>query len=607
MAVLKLLNPLNGLILGCSLLTQAQATPLPFNPESLKLEGELGSFQSSLTSEEVEPGLWIATIDLVSEEAAQPPNFTLKWQVPSVDVHGFWTPTNSIDKVSYYKSRLTSRAANRAPVLSLYSLAGKNRLTFAASDALRTLNMGANLIEEDCEFHCYLEFFSEPESATKSYQAEIRFDLREVDYSKSLGEVANWWEQQEGYTPAEVPAAARMPMYSTWYAFHQVLDADTLVAECERAKPLGFDAIIIDDGWQTLDSQRGYAFTGDWKPERLTDMKGLSDRIHALDMKVLLWYSVPFVGKKAEIYEKFEGKYLRDWAGQGTSILDPRYPEVREYLIETYKNAVTDWDLDGLKLDFIGTFTPAKGADLTAEDGRDYGSVNEALDRLMSDVMTELKAIDPEIMIEFRQSYIGPLMRKYGNMFRAVDCPNMAVVNRSSTIELRLLSGTTAVHSDMYLFHPKETVENAAQQLLNILFSVPQLSVRLDTISAEHREMVAFWTGYWRANQGILLDGQLEARRPHENYPVVLAHGEEKTIAALYAENYLDLEELGSRQFDVVNATSNNTLVLKLPAMEDVTIVVHDSQGKEVSRTTQSVGGLASFEVPRSGLLSLSK
>jgi len=32
--------------------------------------------------------------------------------------------------------------------------------------------------------------------------------------------------------------------------------------------------IIVDDGWQTLDSARGYAYTGDWQPERMPDMKG---------------------------------------------------------------------------------------------------------------------------------------------------------------------------------------------------------------------------------------------------------------------------------------------------------------------------------------------
>ena len=36
--------------------------------------------------------------------------------------------------------------------------------------------------------------------------------------------------------------------------------------------------------------------------------------------------------------------------------LDPRYKKVREYLSNLYESAVKEWDLDGLKLDFIDSF-----------------------------------------------------------------------------------------------------------------------------------------------------------------------------------------------------------------------------------------------------------
>ncbi|QTH40015.1 hypothetical protein J4772_20555 [Cohnella sp. LGH] len=60
----------------------------------------------------------------------------------------------------------------------------------------------------------------------------------------------------------------------------------------------------------------------------------------------------------------------------------------------------------------------------TLSEGRDYDSVSEAVDRLLSDVMERMRAVKPDVMIEFRQKYIVPLMRKYGNMFRVADCLN---------------------------------------------------------------------------------------------------------------------------------------------------------------------------------------
>ena len=122
------------------------------------------------------------------------------------------------------------------------------------------------------------------------------------------------------------------------------------------AKQLGFESIIVDDGWQTLDSRRGYAFTGDWEPERMPDMKGFVDGCHDLGVKVVLWYAVPFMGKNAKAAARFKDKTLRFDDRLGPYVLDPRYPEVRQYLVDTYVRAIRDWGIDGFKLDFIERF-----------------------------------------------------------------------------------------------------------------------------------------------------------------------------------------------------------------------------------------------------------
>lgn len=60
-------------------------------------------------------------------------------------------------------------------------------------------------------------------------------------------------------------------------------------------------------------------------------------------------------------------------------------------------------------------------------------------------------------------------MRTYGNLFRAGDCANDAIENRVRTIDIRLLSGATAVHSDMLTWNVNEPVEIAADQITNVL------------------------------------------------------------------------------------------------------------------------------------------
>ena len=62
--------------------------------------------------------------------------------------------------------------------------------------------------------------------------------------------------------------AAFKPLYSSWYCFHQDVFAKDIEAECAAAADLGMKTVIVDDGWQTDDTNRGYAFCGDWEVSR---------------------------------------------------------------------------------------------------------------------------------------------------------------------------------------------------------------------------------------------------------------------------------------------------------------------------------------------------
>jgi alpha-galactosidase len=463
--------------------------------------------------------------------------------------------------------------------------------------------------EEDAFIYMDVSLFEKKSPPTTRYELTLRFDTRPVMYETAIRDSVRWWASMEDHTPARVPDAARLPLYSTWYSYHQNITADGIVEECRIGGELGLKGVIVDDGWQTLDGNRGYAYTGDWKPERIPDMKGLVDRVHALGQKFILWYSVPMAGEKSAMIADFRDKTLYFHEGFGAYVLDPRYPEVREYLIGVYEAAVRDWGIDGLKLDFIGMFSEKGADDLTAEDGRDYASVDQGVDRLMSDVMARLRALNPDIAIEFRQPYNGPLMRKYGNMFRAVDCANVAIYNRRLIVDLRLIADTTAVHSDMIMWHPDESVESAALQLLNVLFSVPQISVRLAEISPDHREMLNFWIGYWTENRGVLLDGDFRAVGPALNYPMVMGCQNGKLIAAIYQDMFVPSGTDPLNRIDIVNGKSTPGAVLRLEqSFGKSEITVYDMLGEVISRKVQDMEiGAYAFDVPPSGLVQIKR
>jgi len=579
----------------------------------ISVSGDLKGFALGFDVRPLEQGLDVVVLKLTAPTAAPPPRFTLKWSLPSQDIAGQWATGRHLNKTlrpDWAGTRLqASMFAREAPVSCLYGSDDHNVLTFAVSDALDTVLVGSGIREEDGRIYNEVTFFSEPHPSVATWSAELRLDRRRVPYWAALRGVSDWWAAQPGYAPAPVPEPARLPVYSTWYNYHQSVDAAVLLEEVAIAKKMGFESIIVDDGWQTLDTGRGYAFTGDWEPERIPDMKGFVDGCHALGVKVILWYAVPFVGKNAKVAARFKDKSLRYEDRLGAYVVDPRYPEVREYLASVYRRAIRDWGIDGFKLDFIERLAADEGTVLDATGGRDFASVNEAADRMMTDVLAELRKVKPDVMIEFRQPYIGPLIRKYGNMFRASDCPNSYLANRVKTVDLRLLTGDTAVHADMIMWHYGEPVELAAFQLLSVMFSVPQVSVRLQEIPKDHFEMVRFYTDYWRRNRAVLLDGAFEALSPSANYPVVRASRGGKQIVGLYADAVVGLDGSAADAIDVLNAKSSKRVVLDVARdLGRYRYTVRDSQGRTVESSEFSLSaGARAFAVPVSGLLSLER
>ncbi len=525
-----------------------------------------GNKNSSCTLNQTKHGdILNLELKLDFNEAAVPEPLTVSWYYSASDCFFSWNPSHIFDSglgVDWGQYSVHSRLASWMPVQCIISKNGENKLLIAVSDVDTPIRIGTGICEEDASLFCSVTFFTTPVAPTSHYSAVIRLDMRSIPYYDAVYDASAWWENECGYIPAKVPEAAKMPMDSLWYSFHQMLSRDEILKECRASRALGLNTVIIDDGWQTEDNGRGYAYCGDWRAaeRKMGNMRQLTDDIHKLGQKVMLWYSVPFVGIYSEKYEEFKDCLL-DGCGNGDNSfsLDPRYKKVREYLVETYKNAVADWNLDGLKLDFIDSFK-LRGKSLEYDSRRDYSSLEDALHALLSEITNALKAINPEILIEFRQSYVGPSIRKYGNMLRVGDCPCDIQKNRAGTVNLRLTSGKTAVHSDMLMWNTEDTAENAALQLANVLYSVPQISVRVDKLPDEHYKMLKHYLGFWFENREVLLDGKITALNPECNFSSVCSALGEKSVITLFTNPVADMQ---TEKAIIVNASGFNSVIIK--------------------------------------------
>ena len=454
------------------------------NLEQLSIQLEVAKANESfeLTLEERPHGdLLFIDFTITAPEKMELPEAILDIHFPFVDMHSCWTPGVFGNPKGFRNKGIPewwphfdSQISQLAPVCCFYSQSGTNGLSVALSDAKEAVKVHAGAYEEERVGRIRMRLFSEPSAERAEYKGTVRIDRNAKPYFDAISGMATWYEELMEHQQMPVPESALEPVYSTWYSFHQNLSQQEIEDQCRLSAEAGCKTIILDDGWQTDDNNRGYKFCGDWQvaESRFPDMRGHVERVQAMGMKYMLWLSVPFIGQGCKIWDEFKD-YLLFYSEQNqTGTLDPRYPKVREYLINTYCRVVKDYNLDGLKLDFIDEFNmaAAEGSALLPDPERDTESLPEAVDRLMMDVRESLTAINSDILIEFRQRYIGPMIRKYGNMFRVHDCPNDSIMNRMGIVDLRMFSGDTAIHSDMFIWSPQDTVESASLHFINTLF-----------------------------------------------------------------------------------------------------------------------------------------
>ena len=494
----------------------------------------------------------------------------------------------------------SSRIASGSPMQQIIGADGENVINISVLDAKTPLEIKTGVIEESNELFCRIDFFTIPISPFDVYETKIRIDTGDKRYEESIKEVRDWWRSEGNYLESDVPECAKQPMYSTWYGFHQMLSSEALIKQCRIAKELGMETIIIDDGWQTEDNSRGYAYCGDWElaKSKIPDMRKLVDEIHNIGMKVMIWFSVPFVGIHSKAYDRFKDKIINMCDG-GYGCIDIRYEECREYLINTYKKAVKEWDLDGLKLDFIDDFSYPK--DNQEDNRRDTESIEDAVEMLLAEIHTELTKIKSDLCFEFRQSYIGPAVAKCGNMLRVMDCPADMIKNRMGSADVRFLSGKTPVHSDMLMWDLNDTPENAAMQIINSMFCVPQISVLLDKIPHGHIKMLKYYLSVWKENVDTILSGKFKADHPECNYTSLSSELDNRLFAVLYANSLIEIDKK-FQNIVLINGTGKENLYVDIQNgiyNYDIT----DCMGNLIE--TGKVSGLAKINIPKSGLAKL--
>ncbi|MBQ7924375.1 MAG: alpha-galactosidase [Clostridia bacterium] len=538
-----------------------------------------------------------------------PQDVSIEWEEEMQGICSVWTPTANRNRGVWQWFKPTVNCSDiydGAPIISVIQGEKDNFATVAFSEAeipVKTSFYVKDFQQQD-KVGFKIVLFENDKRQINDFKAEIRIDKRTIPYYRAVADVSEWWKR---FYPSKtyVPKGSEAPLYSTWYNFHQSPDQETLLKDLAIAAEMGFKTVILDDGWQ-IDGvgTAYYDFCGDWAvaESKFPDFQAFVDGVHALGMKLMVWFPVPFVGYETQDYKKFTGMYLYQYEEFRAGVVDPRYPAVRRYLVDTYETMSRKYGLDGLKLDFIDSFmlkdeTPAFNA------GMDCVTLEESIVKLLEEIQTALKGIREDFMIEFRQNYVGPSIVRYCNMLRVADCAFDSLTNRIGIADLRMPKYGVAVHSDMLLWGRAETPQNCALQLLDVMFSVPQISILLQNSSDEQRKVLKNFVSYWTANADVLLHGDFACDNVKYNYPMLSSEKDGKKIAVAY----LPVTSVYcGENLDLFNATGKESLYVENPEKYEITAKIYDCFGNELF-TQNLCGKFLRLEIPVAGFAALRK
>ena len=166
---------------------------------------------------------------------------------------------------------------------------------------------------------------------------------------------------------------------NSWEAAFFDFDTDKLVSFAERAKELGIEMLVMDDGWFGVRNSDNCSL-GDWyvNEDKLKGGLGvLIERVNALGLKFGIWYEPEMISPDSDLYRAHP-----DWCvhvpnreksiARQQYVLDVSRKDVRDNIFEQMKSVLANYKIDYVKWDFNRNLTEAGSASLTAEQGGEF-------------------------------------------------------------------------------------------------------------------------------------------------------------------------------------------------------------------------------------------
>ncbi len=167
-------------------------------------------------------------------------------------------------------------------------------------------------------------------------------------------------------------------LINSWEAAYFDFDADKLVSFAERAKELGIEMLVMDDGWFGTRNHDDSSL-GDWyvNEEKLKGgLASLIERVNALGLKFGIWYEPEMISPNSDLYRAHP-----DWClhvpGRENSparrqyVIDMTRKDVRDNIFSQMCSVLDNHKIDYVKWDFNRNLTEAGSALAAYENGEE--------------------------------------------------------------------------------------------------------------------------------------------------------------------------------------------------------------------------------------------
>ena len=141
----------------------------------------------------------------------------------------------------------------------------------------------------------------------------------------------------------------------------------------------------------------------------------------------------------------------------------------------------------------------------------------------------------------------------------------------------------------------------------NAAFATPQISVRLDRLSEEQKEVLKFWIKFCKENMELLQQSQIMPTEAGHLYPVVRTELRGEEIIAVYGpDRVISLNE-DLRKHTIIWANKSPVAYVLMKQKNARNICRYDCRGHVLENVEEKKGGCRAVPMTAGGLLVISE